>query len=376
MKTCFSLALSVMAMVLASPPAFAQFQSCVYCDVNAFNPDPFHVKPCDTGTIILTGVGFTNTNLNGCSTQPSDDVRSTRPDRITITSFMVLSDTQIRITYQVPCNASSGLVGIDARIDDNPGDSIDAYACGNARMYVDAVCGNGTVESGEQCDDGNQIPGDGCRANCTFEVCGDATLDPNEQCDDGNQIPGDGCRANCTLEACADGTLDPGEQCDDGNQIPGDGCRANCTAELCGDGIVDAGEECDDGNNVDGDGCSATCKVSGTLAVSFGSYRAQAGPAGLKIEWTTTAETGTLGFEVWTRDGVGVEAKLSGFVFASGAGSSYQAQDTGDAARHGGIKAVRVRETTANGLGDSTPWFATTSAGGDSGRHRGRSTHQ
>lgn len=32
-----------------------------------------------------------------------------------------------------------------------------------------AVCGNGNVESGEQCDDGNARNGDGCAAACRFE---------------------------------------------------------------------------------------------------------------------------------------------------------------------------------------------------------------
>ncbi|MCP3167775.1 PQQ-dependent sugar dehydrogenase [Myxococcus qinghaiensis] len=32
------------------------------------------------------------------------------------------------------------------------------------------VCGNGTVESGEQCDDGNTQPGDGCDATCRIET--------------------------------------------------------------------------------------------------------------------------------------------------------------------------------------------------------------
>jgi cysteine-rich repeat protein len=63
------------------------------------------------------------------------------------------------------------------------------------------VCGNGTPEGGEECDDGNTTPGDGCSATCTIEpFCGDGEEDPGEQCDDGNNTPGDGCSATCTLE--------------------------------------------------------------------------------------------------------------------------------------------------------------------------------
>ena len=56
---------------------------------------------------------------------------------------------------------------------------------------------------------------------------------------------------------------DTGEVCDDGNQISGDGCSADCLSnETCGNHIVDlaAHELCDDGNHVDHDGCDATCQ--------------------------------------------------------------------------------------------------------------------
>ena len=102
-----------------------------------------------------------------------------------------------------------------------------------------------------------------CADNPCGGFCGDGTLDPGEECDDGNNVDGDGCSADCTVEGfCGDGVLDPGEECDDGNNVDGDGCSANCTVEgFCGDGVLDPGEECDDGNNVDGDGCSANCTV-------------------------------------------------------------------------------------------------------------------
>jgi TonB family protein len=32
------------------------------------------------------------------------------------------------------------------------------------------VCGNGSLEAGEQCDDGNTTGGDGCSATCRIEV--------------------------------------------------------------------------------------------------------------------------------------------------------------------------------------------------------------
>ncbi len=65
--------------------------------------------------------------------------------------------------------------------------------------------------------------------------CGDSVLDTGEECDDGNTTPGDGCSATCVIETqgvCGDGTQGIGEQCDDGNTASGDGCSANCEIEL------------------------------------------------------------------------------------------------------------------------------------------------
>ena len=48
------------------------------------------------------------------------------------------------------------------------------------------ACGNGALEAGEQCDDGNALNGDGCDANCTPSACGKGVVTPPEQCDDGS----------------------------------------------------------------------------------------------------------------------------------------------------------------------------------------------
>jgi len=141
-----------------------------------------------------------------------------------------------------------------------------ALGCALATLPVShaqvSKCGDGTVDPGEECDDGNNIDGDGCSADCFLESkCGDGTVDEGEECDDGNNVDGDGCSADCFLESkCGDGIVDEGEECDDGNTTDGDGCSGICQIERCGDGILDEGEECDDGNNMDGDGCSADCR--------------------------------------------------------------------------------------------------------------------
>lgn len=81
-------------------------------------------------------------------------------------------------------------------------------------------CGNKLLESGEECDDGNLLSGDGCNSTCGIETiyecsknkyefstcviaCGDGIKksSKNEFCDDGNTINLDGCSSSCTLES-------------------------------------------------------------------------------------------------------------------------------------------------------------------------------
>ena len=70
---------------------------------------------------------------------------------------------------------------------------------------------------------------------------------------------------------CGDGILEPGEQCDDGDSDDGDGCSAACIIEpdpSCGNGILEQGEECDDGNNTDGDDCDSNCLKETTACIT------------------------------------------------------------------------------------------------------------
>jgi fibro-slime domain-containing protein len=144
------------------------------------------------------------------------------------------------------------------------GGSGNAGSAGDPRETVTPIdppanpdCGNGVLDAGEQCDDGNTLDDDGCWGTCVLQqgwVC---------------PTPGRACRRT----VCGDGVQEGWEQCDDGNARPFDGCSTECRRELdcrggactgfCGDGIVSAGEQCDDGNSVDGDGCSRDCRLEG-----------------------------------------------------------------------------------------------------------------
>ncbi|HEX5041685.1 MAG TPA: DUF4215 domain-containing protein [Candidatus Polarisedimenticolaceae bacterium] len=154
-----------------------------------------------------------------------------------------------------------GQDAISAGSSPSMGETVARSFTGSFLVRVAPVCGDGTVTTGEECDDGNLLVGDGCRPNCTQEICGDGVLDPQEQCDDGNLVSGDGCQANCADPFCGDAILDAflSEQCDDGNTLSADGCSMTCGIEVCGNGVVDDGEECDDGNSQAGDGCRPNC---------------------------------------------------------------------------------------------------------------------
>ena len=166
------------------------------------------------------------------------------------------------------------------------------------------ACGNGLLSPGEACDDGNTVGGDGCSGDCTrvelgwrcrvagkpcseacgidagsctdggaTGVCGNGTVEPGEECDFGTDVSkpsynGDGsyggCTSSCTWgDYCGDGIINGQEVCDDGPAngplYGAPGCTFACTkASYCGDGIVDEGEACDLGPNNSGD-CGAAC---------------------------------------------------------------------------------------------------------------------
>jgi cysteine-rich repeat protein len=103
-----------------------------------------------------------------------------------------------------------------------------------------AVCGDGVLHPAcERCDDGaanDDAASDACRTDCLPAHCGDGTVDAGEACDDGNFAYCDGCTPSCQIETgvvCGDGVTSRqcGEQCDDANLELLDGCTPACTVE-------------------------------------------------------------------------------------------------------------------------------------------------
>jgi len=126
------------------------------------------------------------------------------------------------------------------------------------------ACGNGIVDIGEVCDDGNLIDGDGCDSNCTVSACGNGISAGGETCDDGNTTNGDGCSSSCQVEPCwscngepSSCSLSPsGSSCEDGVFCNGTDTCAMGICQHTGDPCV-GGPEC---NNVC-DETHATCNL-------------------------------------------------------------------------------------------------------------------
>ncbi len=182
-------------------------------------------------------------------------------------------------------------------------------------------CGNSTVETGEQCDDGNSTAADGCSDTCQWETAGTASgtgasftgsIMPTGNVDwyavvvpAGHSIRAEtlsSAPSTCTIDTrirvfSPDRTTEIANDADDGvsycslldpatdtavrNLAAGtyyvtvEEYGNNSTinnyvldvaiqAPVCGDGFVSGGESCDDGNTMAGDGCSAVCAFEGT----------------------------------------------------------------------------------------------------------------
>jgi cysteine-rich repeat protein len=66
---------------------------------------------------------------------------------------------------------------------------------------------------------------------CTGGFCDFANVPAGVAC---TSMPGTACNGvgACTAPGCGDGIVESGETCDDGNTIPGDGCSSTCTTEV------------------------------------------------------------------------------------------------------------------------------------------------
>jgi cysteine-rich repeat protein len=138
---------------------------------------------------------------------------------------------------------------------------------------VPVECGNGFLDSGEECDDGNDEAGDGCEADCTTSCRNDTDClpDPVNTCVDAKCVEVSSGWM-CEIEPLSGGECDDGNACTlsdtcDRGACVGQGslfCNDNiaCTADSCdpGSGCVfePMDDLCDDGNPCTRDSCTST----------------------------------------------------------------------------------------------------------------------
>lgn len=186
------------------------------------------------------------------------------------------------------------------------------------------ICGNGKIESPEQCDDGNTTNGDGCSAQCTKEHAllpdlmiedismerrtfnhnydkylfsfhlrniGDskanAPIDMSITCDRNDEYPSTGFRATDRHDADLNAQssvrtvghvayiIPAGKalqgHCDFSVKINGEEKSVENNTfvldlneqppSMCGNGKIESPEQCDDGNTTNGDGCNDRCET-------------------------------------------------------------------------------------------------------------------
>lgn len=208
-----------------------------------------------------------------------------------VRSFVPPATAVVEVEYEHVCagaQCGDGMLNPGEACDD--GNTDDTDAC--TSDCVGAFCGDGLRLAGiERCDDGNLTVGDGCNDRCEIEECGNGYIEAPEECDDGpgnNDTQRDACRTDCRLAYCHDGSTDDGELCDDGNAANDDACVGLCVPARCGDGYVYVGvEECDDGNLDDFDTCRTSC-VWPTFEITAGAHIELSTPLGAQVAATAS----------------------------------------------------------------------------------------
>jgi len=160
------------------------------------------------------------------------------------------------------------------------GESTDSPTTG----LVLPVCGDGVLDLGEGCDNGEANAADAaCTPECELNVCGDGhVLAGQEACDDGpNNADDAACTSSCNAATCGDGyVLANVEVCDDAKNDGSYGsCSADCMARAphCGDSVLEQGvEECD---SAEDPACLSSCMLARSCLVIHESDEAlQSGP--------------------------------------------------------------------------------------------------
>ncbi len=180
--------------------------------------------------ITLTSTGQLDLNL----TDSNNTLRADEQIRVNAGSLMKAGPLgSNRIEYRTNAKAPivSGTVSPGAQLvlDDT------LFGC--------IICGNGTLEGGETCEDSNTVNGDGCNSNCQNEACVAQTA-PVKSCT---------VNADCGPYKCVgpqgNRLCDRWKVCEDGNFCTTDSCNdaldtCTHTAKVCNDSIPCTADSC------------------------------------------------------------------------------------------------------------------------------------
>lgn len=155
------------------------------------------------------------------ATEGTDGVTSTSADA---------STTQAPTTTNAPTTTDpSASTAVDSSGSD-----------GSSGTAPQPFCGDGSVDLGEACDDGNDDDTDACLSTCVAASCGDGIVHASvEACDDGiNDGSYGGCNPGCGQLGpfCGDASVQVQEQCDPGVALPWVhvGCANSCVYDFSG----------------------------------------------------------------------------------------------------------------------------------------------
>ena len=239
-------------------------------------------EACDDGDDNGDGYGFCGSNCqpgprcgDGLTQSPQEECDDVRGRVI----YNGTSSSACSATCQLKCG--NGDIDAGEQCDDGEDDNVGGYDNCSQTCRFGPRCGDGIRQAGEgeACDDG-QNDGDygECAPGCELGPrCGDGEVQDTagEECDRGNDNVAasygeDICTTQCKpAPYCGDRAVDVdfGEACDDGvnDGSPGS-CETDCSGWVplpdCGDGNLDAGEQCDDGNEngTSGSSCDSRCR--------------------------------------------------------------------------------------------------------------------
>jgi len=168
--------------------------------------------------------------LAGCSLSVPSKYRPPGPEDVRADDAAV--DVQTDVPADVPADEGPMCLG--------PADCQDTEPCNGEELCEGGICLAGTpLPDGTACTSPS-VAGGVCRAGtCAAATCGNGVLEAGEECDDANTTPSDGCELDCRFSCHGDEDCGAGDPCVSGT------CVENGIGRVCD--VVYTTAPCDDG---------------------------------------------------------------------------------------------------------------------------------